>query len=474
MPVPVEILAVKRPKNTRVKKSGDRWLVIKRTCRRVGKRNLPVDLGTIGEIIDGHYVEIRSQPRRRTADVKDYGRVKLCRDCAGDMLQDLARVWDIKDAKRLYVLALLRAAYGDVRDRDLALQYDTSFLSEWVPGVALSANTVSAFLESVGRGLSAITEYMNSRLASHQGQPVIIDGMLKDYNSRCSTMSEFSRKGATKHSRDVSIMYAYSPQLGEPLAARPYPGNMLDSTAVEDFLTDMHVSHGMMVMDKGFHNDRVFEAVDRREGLSYLVPLKRNSAIITRYGMDNPVEHLDGYKDAVVLYKKTRMANGKWLYAYRDPSLACEQENAYVVSSAKKDRYDSARYAQLRPRFGLVVFQSKSDLDPLDIYRAYKGRWEIETLFGMYKNIIESATVGVHDDYRLYATELVNFLSAVIACRVKKAVHSDPVASKYSLKQVRLYLSKVKKVRLGDSDKWRDATTVAYIADLAKSLRIVD
>lgn len=464
---------MERPKSTRVKKSGDRWLVIKRTCRREGKRNIPVDLGTIGEIVNGKYVELRKEPRKKTVDVKDYGEVKLCDVCAGDLLQDLAHVWDITDAKKLFVIAVLRAAYGDIRNRDLKLQYDTSFLSEMVPGVALSENSVCDFLSSVGMNLSAITEFMNNRVAAYGSATTIVDGMLKDYNSQCSSMSEFSRKGAKKGSKDISLIYAYSPELGEPLAARPYPGNMLDATAIEDFIAETRIEKGLMVFDKGFHNDSVFDLVDKMEGLSYLIPLKRNSKLIARYGMDNPTEHLSGYRDATVLFKKTRMDNGKFLYAFRDPLLAFEQECAYVQSAAKKDKFSSARYGELKPRFGLVVFQSKSDLDPLAIYLAYLGRWEIEILFNLYKNIIDRDTVNVHNDYRMYATEFINFLSVIIATRVKKHIASKGLDKKYSFKQLMCYLAKMKKVRTTEDGKWRNSTTVAYIEDIAAELCIV-
>ncbi len=474
MPIPAEILAVPRPKSTRVKKSGERWLVIKRTCRRQGKRNIPVDLGTIGEIVGGKYVEIRKEPRGRHIDIKDYGEVKLCSDCAGEMLQDLADVWDIADAKKLYCIAVLRAAYGSICNRELQLQYSTSFLSEMVPGVGLSENTVSSFLQTIGLQASLITEFMNNRLAKHRDASVIVDGMLKDYNSICSSMSEFSRKGAKKGSKDTSIIYAYSPELMEPMAARPYPGNMLDSTAVEDFLAETKIERGLMIFDKGFHNDAVFEAIDNKPEMSYLIPLKRNSTIISRYGMDNPTEHLQGYKDAVVLYKKAKMANGKWLYAFRDPHLAFEQECAYVNSAAKKENYDSKRYEVLKPRFGLVVFQSKSDLSPLTIYMAYLGRWEIETMFNLYKNIVERDTVNVHNDYRLYATEFINFLTVIIAMRVKKKLIQTKLNMKHSQKEIFHYLAKLKKVRVGNDDHWRTATTVSYIADIAKTLCIGD
>ena len=112
MAIPAEILAVKRPKNTKVKRSGERYLVIKCTCKRVEGRNIPVDLGTIDEIVDGRYVAKRTEPRRKEIDVKDFGEIELCDRCADGLLQELADVWDLGDAKRLYVIALLRAAYA--------------------------------------------------------------------------------------------------------------------------------------------------------------------------------------------------------------------------------------------------------------------------------------------------------------------------------------------------------------------------
>ena len=52
MAIPLDILAVERPKNTVVKQRGKRFVVIKRTSKRLGKRVLPVDLMQVGEIID--------------------------------------------------------------------------------------------------------------------------------------------------------------------------------------------------------------------------------------------------------------------------------------------------------------------------------------------------------------------------------------------------------------------------------------
>lgn len=113
---------------------------------------IPVDLGTIGEIIDGRYVERQSKvPKQKTIDIKDYGEIALCNKHGKDLLDELTKVWDLNDAKRLYTIELLRAAYGDIKNRDLMLQYATSFASEIIPGVHMSEDGVSAFLQETGQ-----------------------------------------------------------------------------------------------------------------------------------------------------------------------------------------------------------------------------------------------------------------------------------------------------------------------------------
>ena len=200
MPIPKEILAVKRPSSTVVKARGERFVVIKRTSKRKGGRVVPVDLGMVGEIIDGRFVERVIKRKKKAIDIKDYGEVTLCNKMGCDLLQELANVWDIGDAKRLYVMALLRAAFGDVKNGELQLHYATSFASEYYPGVHLSEQAVSSFLVETGQAYSLISEFMRIRVGKFAGKNIVIDGMLKDYNSKESSLSEFSRKGAKKGS----------------------------------------------------------------------------------------------------------------------------------------------------------------------------------------------------------------------------------------------------------------------------------
>ena len=47
MAIPKDILAVQRPSSTVVKQRGTRFVVVKRTSKRVGNRVVPVDIGTV-------------------------------------------------------------------------------------------------------------------------------------------------------------------------------------------------------------------------------------------------------------------------------------------------------------------------------------------------------------------------------------------------------------------------------------------
>lgn len=188
--------------------------------------------------------------------------------------------------------------------------------------------------------------------------------------------------------------------------------------------------------------------------------------------MDNPTEHLAGYKDGTILYKKVKMKNGKFLYSFRDPKIAYEQGGGYVEKAEKKDAFNADNYVQKRSTFGLIVFKSKADIDPLDVYLAYAQRWEIETMFYLYKNIIEHDTVNVHNDYRTYATEFINFLSVIITVRVKAEIAKKDINKQHSYKQVFEYLAKYKKVRIKERGDWQDVTMLKYIEEMVAKLSV--
>ena len=60
--------------------------------------------------------------------------------------------------------------------------------------------------------------------------------------------------------------------------------------------------------------------------------------------MDEPTQPLKDYKDGTILYKKEKMSNGKFLYSFRDPKAASEQEIGYVQQANKKNNFKAENY----------------------------------------------------------------------------------------------------------------------------------
>ena len=78
--------------------------------------------------------------------------------------------------------------------------------------------------------------------------------------------------------------------------------------------------------------------------MSYIAPLKTNSKLVKRYKMDEPDTPLEGYENGIILSKKAKMANGKFLYSFRDPRMAMEQEVEYIAKAKKNDKFDITKY----------------------------------------------------------------------------------------------------------------------------------
>lgn len=101
----------------------------------------------------------------------------------------------------------------------------------------------------------------------------------------------------------------------------------------------------------------------------------------------------------------------------------------------------------------------------------YDRRWEIETFFGFYKNIVGLNEVRVQGDLSVIGTEFINMISTIISLKLKRKFMEKGLDRKYSFSQIMNYLDQIKKYR--DSDNgWKDTTTLKYISELRETLEL--
>ena len=148
-------------------------------------------------------------------------------------------------------------------------------MSEVYPDVALSKNTISTFLNNLGKTRSKCDQFMQYRASQIKcDAKILIDGTLKTNDSTINTLSEYSRKAKIKGRRDISVLWAYDYTNKKLICSQCYPGNMLDRTAYKDFLSNNNLTSGIIVSDKGIPASAAEDWFNKHEELHYFYPLK--------------------------------------------------------------------------------------------------------------------------------------------------------------------------------------------------------
>ncbi|UJB25087.1 IS1634-like element ISMbov2 family transposase [Mycoplasmopsis bovis] len=470
MAIPKDILKIPRPSSTRVKATSKEGIynVIQRTSIRKNEKIIPVEKGVIGKIINGVFQSIEKQTYE--VDIKSYGLFALNEKLNNHIFRELLNFYDFEDARKLYVIASLRTMFSDIKNEHLKHEYDTNFISKIYPKCALLPNTISSFLEKIGKSSSKMEDFMNKRLEEFSNHSIVIDGMLKNNTSETNIFSEMSRKSRTKGAQNLNLIYAYDINAQEPVASSVYPGNMLDYTAFRDFLRTYKIKNGFLILDRGF-DDKECKNLMREKNIKYLMPIKINHTF-KKFNLKSGFNFTFTYDDDTIRAKKI-IINNKYYLCYKSTLTEMVEKKNFISRAHKKGAYDEIKLLERENLFGLIIFECNYDLDLKDIYVAYKKRWEIELLFKQFKNVLEQNEANVQGNYRLLATEFINFLSSIMLCRIKNHLLNSGVLDNRTISETFRYLSKIiKKRKSRKREEWDDVETLKYIKELKSILKI--
>ena len=408
-----------------------------------------------------------------SVELKDWANVTLCVSLFIDILNELLCVYNYNDAIKIFCIAILRVCYPGIKDCELKEAYDTSFLSQMYPGVALSRNSVCKFLNDLGKACSRIELFMRNRAQSVQlDHHLLVDGTLKSDESRVNTLSDYSRKARTKGTRDISVMFAFDLEKMEPVCSKCFPGNMLDVTSYEAFIADNGIISGIIVADKGIPASAAKEHFANNPDLHYLNPVKRNAKVIDAYQLHDYDGILQGSEK--ILYRKVKSEKAeKWLYSFRDSERASVEENDYLRNAKRKGTYSNEQLTSKQHSFGTIILESDLDMSPETAYKTYSNRWEIELVMRFYKSACEFDETRVQDDYSVIATEFCDFLSTVLTFRLINKFDKASLLDKMTYKKIMYILRRAKKIKPADGD-WQLIKTTPSHLEVLQNLGLID
>lgn len=478
MAIPEEIRKVPRPKNTIVveNKNGKRYRysVIERIgCEYRNGKNIPINGKTIGHIIDNTYVPKNPKLSERPISLKKWAGYELCATVGESLIQELREVYDVKDADKIFTIALTRVINRDCPDYMIQHHYEESWLSELYPGVSLSKNVISKFLKSIGNDYAGITTFMTNRVSKvEKDQHIAIDGMLKSYTSDDNSLSQYSRKARIKGCQDISVVFAYNIETCEPICSKVFAGNIVDSTAYDSFLKDNGIEKGLILTDKGFPPKKVREYFAEKEDLRFLTPLKRDDKRIEEndlYSYSGVINDAD--KD--VQYKKVKVDDKTIFYSFYNRKLAAKEEHDFFERNKDKE-YDSSEWKKAKERFGTIVFESNYDTSCEVIYKAYNERWLVEEFFRAYKHITEFTDGREHSDAAIIGSEFVNFISSVITSKLINVFDKTELLKEYTYREIMEFLNSAYKYKTSEKSGWKTAALTAKNTSVLERLGLAD
>lgn len=300
MGVPEEIRKVERPVNTIVYKVKEgTYGVRERAGLKYGPdgKPRPVNGKVVGHIVNGKYVPLVAD-MSRIPMLLSYGSSALLKAFSDDIYDDLLSVYPIEAAKTIMAMASLKVIRPSIRCGRYSSEYERTYVSVYYPECALSRNRISSSVSSVGKDSGKREMFFQKRISRIPGNHLIaIDGTLKQDSSTVNSLSGFSYKSRIKRIKDISVIYAYDIETGEPLCSSVFPGNNIDAVSYRQFVVQNSIDKGIIVTDKGFPPSEIADIIKEKKGLHFMTPLRRNEKKISannRYAYEEIVEGIGG------------------------------------------------------------------------------------------------------------------------------------------------------------------------------------
>jgi transposase len=313
--------------------------------------------------------------------------------------------------------------------------------------------------DSLSRMLSSLPEDQSIRVMkrlTEKGEYVLMDSTAIFSRSENVSFLELGHNSKEIHIPQINVMMLFSATRTMPTFIRILPGSIRDVSAMAKTIDMAGVEKCVIVADKGFFSADNINGL-KKNHLSYIIPLKRNSSLIPE------PEHFMNvflYDGKPVKYWKREND----VYMFEDPILKSEEEKDFLIRIEENKR-SRKQYDENEINFGKLYLLSDLNEEPERIYRLYKQREYVEYAFNVYKNDLEADRSYLRDDHMLFTYMFLNLLSLYLHFQILNMIDG-----KYSVRDVLLILSRIKMYRMEKSEILGEVPKKAK--DLVSDLKI--
>jgi len=385
--------------------------------------------------------------------VKEFGAteyvISLCPDIIEKVKEHFVAEW-----QEIVAFAIVRLFYTSPI-KTVYHHYITSHLSDIFPEAAVSPKPLSDLLYSIGVSRQQVVDFMKEFVKGSDF--IAMDSTHVFSLSEDVIAATLGHNAENEYVPQVNLSLIFSLDRMHPSFFRIVPGSIRDVSVIPASVNEAGISNAIVVTDKSFYskpNTRMLEG----EGLRYIMPLKRNSSLISYRRLLGEIrKKMDGFFrfDERVIWHYTIQRggkkNGRKVVVYFDPSLKAEEEKDFL-SRVKEGKVKMGEYYQRERTFGTISVITNSGMKPDETFQLLKRRVDVEQLFDTLKNALHADRTYMRDDAHLQGWMLINFVAMLFYYRLYSELTSKELLSKYSPHDVIVHLSRVQKLFVGG--KW--------------------
>ncbi|MFN7095385.1 MAG: transposase, partial [Burkholderiales bacterium] len=217
---------------------------------------------------------------------------------------------------------------------------------------------------------------------------------------------DLAKKGYNSNQQydpQVHVLYLYGASSKMPAFYRLHPGNIREVKAFKLTMLESQVKDSIIIGDKGFYSKANTDMLEK-DGLSYIIPLKRDSALIDYSTIkDNSFKKGNNFfkhEKRFICYEEHKLESGQKVITFLDESLRLNEEESYLTRiQTHPEAYTKEGYLSKKDSLGtLTLISNVKDKTAEEFYIAYKSRMAIETMFDGMKNVLEADRTYMQDE----------------------------------------------------------------------------
>lgn len=446
----------------------------------VKKRPRKITGKILGRITPEGFIESPKRKLEQTSQavgsiqVKEYGASKFILDTMSDSIQKLRRHFDEK-WQWIVSLAFLRL-FHRTPIKNMPFHFQHSFLSEHFSQLGLTEKKIGQFLPELGTMRAQIIQYFRDFIIDDDH--ILIDATPLFTQSENIIISKYGYNNKREYLPQVNLLFIFSVGNHLPVYYRMTPGNIREITAFRLCIEESGARDVVVIADKGFYSeDNIIQLEDN--SLHYIIPLKRNSALIDYSSIQSGDKQKMGgyfeYKKRFIWFSKRVLAE-RTVYTFLDEHLKSVEEKDYLTRiKTHPEEYRIENFYEKQYRLGTVSLISNcKSKSAEDIYQYYKSRNSIEQMFDVFKNLLEADRTYMRSEQALEGWNFINTIALQWYYKIYQILIARKLLSRYSVGDILMHLSEIRKVKI--NAEWRSSEinkkTQKLIEQLALSIPI--